>query len=752
MRSFTLAFLLGIIALQFFSKLPNLYWAIIILFSLTFIKWLPKYIRLITPFFLGFAWCLWFAHSHLAWELPSEAEGKTISVTGQIVSIPITSSSRTTFLFDIKKSKIKLSWQDPNLKLNVGDEWHLVVRLKKIHGTLNPGGSDYEAYAIQQNIRATGYVINHAENKLINSHWYHRPLDRMRQYLYEKINSDLQTSNTSPWISALAIGERANIASENWDVLRNTGTNHLMAIAGLHIGLMAGFIYSITYFCWRRSPQLMLKIPAQHAAATASLIIAIIYSALAGFSLPTQRACIMLAIFIITSLSQRNQLAWHGWCGGILCVLLLNPLSVLNESFWLSFVSVALIIFGVSGRLAPAGIWWKWGRIQWILSIGLVPLSIALFQECSLISFFANSIAIPWVGFLVMPLTFSGCLMLFFSEKIAGILLLLADKLLGVLWKFLTVLSNLSWGTWYHAAPNHWVVLLGFIGILLILSPAGFPGKTFGLIWLLPLIVFKTATPKFSEMSFTLLDVGQGLSAVLQTQNHILVFDTGAKWNDNFDMGASVVIPFLRTLNIKKIDMLVVSHKDNDHIGGASVILKNMPVISVKTSVPQLFTVKNVSYCLRGEKWTWDGVDFQFIYPLPDKLQLNNNSSCVLKVTNGKKTILLTGDIEKQAEEDLVLLEENNLAADIIIAPHHGSKTSGMNQFIESVHPKVVLFPIGYRNRYHFPHPTVIKKYQQQGALMFDTAKSGAIHFMVSDTISNAELYRLNNLHYWNIL
>jgi competence protein ComEC len=750
MRIFSLAFLLGILALQFFSHLPNQKWVVAILLFIIFIKWMPRWLKWIAVFFLGFAWCLWFAHSQLAWELPDRLEGKMLAVTGYIASIPITAQHRTSFLFAFKKGKIRLSWQDANLKLRVGDQWHLVVRLKKIHSTSNPGGADYEAYAAEEGIRATGYVINHPQNQLISSNWYHYPLDRIRQFLFEKINENLPISNTSPWISALALGERQNISNENWEVLRNTGTNHLMAIAGLHIGLMAGFAYSFVFFFWRRIPSLMIKIPAQDAGAIASLFMALTYSALAGFSLPTQRACVMLIVFLVASLFRRHLLSWQAWSLALISVLLTNPLSVLNTSFWLSFVSVALIIYGVSGRLAATGWWWKWGRIQWVLALGLIPLSIAFFQQYSLVSFISNSIAIPWVGFLVMPLTLLGCVLLVFSTKIGIFILKTADQLLSILWKLLITLSHLPWGVWYHAPPNVGIVLLACVGITILLLPAGFPGRYLGLIWLLPLFIIKVPAPLFSEIWFTLLDVGQGLSAIIQTQKHILVFDTGVKWNDQFDMGDSVVLPFLRAQNIKNIDMLVISHEDNDHIGGSATILKQLPVLAIKTSVPDRFQYMNVSYCLRGEHWLWDGVKFEFIYPLPDKLHLDNNSSCVLRITNGYKTILLTGDIEKLAENDLVKWDGKNLAADILVAPHHGSKTSAMNEFIDDVNPSIVLFPVGYRNRYHFPHPSVLRKYQQRYIGYFDTATDGAIQYRINKTLSIPILYRVNHLHYWN--
>jgi competence protein ComEC len=522
-----------------------------------------------------------------------------------------------------------------------------------------------------------------------------------------------------------------------------------MAIAGLHIGFMSGFIYTLVSWLWRRSLRLTYIIPAQHAGGIAALTIALIYSALAGFLIPTQRACIMLIVFLIVVLLRRKTLSWQAWSVAMLIVLLINPLYVLTESFWLSFGAVAAIIFGVSARLSPTGFWWKWGRIQWVIALGLIPFSIWLFQQCSIVSFVANSIAIPWVGFLIVPLCLFGTFILLFSAKFGALILMLADKILGLLWIVLTWFANLSWGSWYQVMPNLWILFAACVGVIILLLPRGFPGKLFGFIGFLPLIFYQVPGIKPGEVQFTLLDVGQGLASVVETQHHILVFDTGPKLG-SFDMGESVVVPFLRTRAVKHIDMLVVSHGDNDHIGGSSAILKRFQVVNIKTSVPDDFPQQHANLCLRGDTWDWDGVNFKFIYPPSENLNLGNNSSCVLRISNGSKSILLTGDIEKLAEKYLVKTERQNLIADIIVAPHHGSKTSANREFLQAVNPHYVLFPIGYRNRYHFPHASVMQAYEELGTKKIDTVYAGAIQFLLKNDVSRPVLYRTAHHRYWN--
>ncbi len=753
----TILFLFGILLSYFFRTPHDLKCSLIVL-AIAVVSVIFKYTRFIAFFAFGFVWLLFCAEIISAWTLPEILEGKTIQIIGTIASIPNDSNHMTSFLFSIKKIQsennnypakglIHLSWRNAIPNLKVGDEWQLTARLKKIHGTRNPGEFDYEAWAFQEGIRASGYIVNE-DNHLISHQLWRAPLDRLRQFLKDKIETNLPHTNTSPWITALVVGERHGISAENWEVLRNTGTNHLMAIAGLHIGFMSGFIYFLVSRGWRKFPRLLLKMPAQHAASFAALFMAILYSALAGFSIPSQRACIMLAAFLCVNLVRRKTFTWQAYSLALFLVLLINPLDILTDSFWLSFSAVALIIFGVSARLAPAGFWWKWGRIQWVMALGLVPLSLLLFQQCSLISFVANSIAIPWVGFLIVPLSLFGSFLLLISAKIGSVVLILSDKLLNILWIILAWFSHLSFGNWYHVIPEK-LLVIAMIGIVILLLPNRFPGKYLGIIALLPMIFYKPPTPEFGDAWFTLLDVGQGLSAVLQTQNHFLVFDAGARLNDNFDMGESVVVPFLRTAGAKKVDMLVISHGDNDHIGGAFAILKRFPVDTVRTSVPEEIAKPVTHYCLAGESWNWDGVNFKFLYPDKNDLGFDNDSSCVLRITAHDKHILLTGDIEKYAEEKMVEQDASDLPTDILVAPHHGSKTSAEKNFLALVHPEYVLFPIGYRNRYHFPHPSVIEAYNAMNTKKYDSVECGAIQFFIMAKPANF-CFRKSHPQLWN--
>jgi competence protein ComEC len=430
----------------------------------------------------------------------------------------------------------------------------------------------------------------------------------------------------------------------------------------------------------------------------------------------------------------------------LLIVLLINPATVLSESFWLSFGTIALILYGMHHRLSPSGLWWKYMRVQWVIGIGLIPLTFALFGECSLISFVANTIAIPWLAVSILPLCLASIVFIFIFPTVASGLLWLADGSLALLWSVLSTLAQTSWSSLHIYIPDIYYLLGMMMGVVLLLLPAGMPLRILGVIGFLPVFLHQGDKPARNEYWLNLLDVGQGLSVVVQTANHILVYDAGAKVTASSDMGERIVLPYLRSMGAKKIDLMVISHADNDHIGGAKSILQNYPGTLIKTSVPEKFN--KAHYCQYGDSWQWDGVKFTFLYPSQHEKNLRNDSSCVLQIDNGKYKTLLTGDIEKFAEHELVNNIPDQLAADILVAPHHGSKTSAVPAFVAAVHPQMVLYATGYLNRYHFPHAKVVQAYEAIHALAFNTVDTGSVRFKVgNDVMSDA--YRVKGRRYW---
>ncbi|OGT54032.1 MAG: DNA internalization-related competence protein ComEC/Rec2 [Gammaproteobacteria bacterium RIFCSPHIGHO2_12_FULL_42_10] len=750
---FVIAFFIGDCYLQTLPQLPSqliLCALIIMSLILCYLQTQWKYSYVIIAAISGFVFTAWYAQSLLLWTLPKSEEGIPMVITGYIASLPTHDRWQTNFLLMFHSRLIRLTWRDPAIQLKVGDRWQLQVKLKRIHSTQNEGTFDFEGWALQKKLRAGGVVLPNGLHRLLQANPYRYPILHLRQRCQNNLNFYAHHLKNTPWIAALMIGEHSGAPEKEWEILHRTGTNHLMAIAGLHIGMIAGLVYAICRRMWIFVPRLSLHYPAHLAASAAALIIAIFYSALAGFSLPTERACIMLACFTMTLLLKVEINKWCVYTCALFLILLLNPLSVLTDSFWLSFGTIGIIIYGMCGRLHAFGWWWKWGRVQWVIGIGLIPLSLILFKECSLISFIANTFSIPWIGFFVLPFCFLGGLFLLISPPIGYPLIVLADKSLTILWTVLAWFSHLPIASIQLALPSALTSLSIIIGIGIFLLPAGINGRWFSMLFLLPLLITHEKHPPLSTIWFTLLDVGQGLSTIVQTENHLLIFDTGPKF-ENQDSGKNIILPYLQMIGAHHIDMLVVSHGDNDHIGGANALLSAMSVRAIKTSVPEMLETPVTTPCLAGEQWTWDQVHFEFLHPKSLDDDQNNNDSCVLRITSGKQHILLTGDIEKAAEKSLLQNNHDQLPATILIAPHHGSKTSGMRAFIEAVHPQYVLYAIGYRNRYHFPHPAVVETYTQLGVKQLDTAQSGMITFTIEPNkpIATPFQYRIDHHRYW---
>lgn len=751
MTWFALFFLAGDVYLQTFAVLPS--WAVIcaiLLSSILIYCWLikkNKYSWIALALMIGWVFSAGYAHMSLSPSITKDMETHAIHLRGIVATPPNMDANGSNFEFVATNGlRLRLTWRKPTQTLRVGDEWWFTARLKRIHGSASPGAFDFEAWALQRGLRGTAYVLAQG-NQLLGHRWYRYPINQLREYIELRILQYLPNSRTAHWLPALMVGERQNIPPEQWQVLRNTGTNHLMAIAGLHIGLLTMFVYTLANAIWRRSYYLMLWRPAKDGALIIALIAAVLYSALAGFSIPTQRAFIMLMLFSVAVIARKQIPAWHVWSLTLLAVLLLNPLDVLTESFWLSFGTIALIIYGMDGRLLPTGWWWKYGRVQWIIGFGLIPFSLLFFQECSLVSFLANMIAIPWLSFFILPLCWLSAIFLFVIPPLGASLLVLADKSLAGLWCVLMWLANHSFAIWPHAVPNYYVFITMLMAFLLLLLPNGVPGRWLGIIWGAPLFLAMPAKPAIGDIWITMLDVGQGLSVFVQTKQHTLLYDAGAKYK-NADMGERVILPYLRILNMHKIDKLVISHGDNDHIGGVPALLNNIKVHSIYTSVPEKLAIP-AAYCLSKQHWRWDGVDFAFIYPGENELYLGNDSSCVLRITNGEQVILLTGDIEKFAEKKLLQVP-TYLKADAIVVPHHGSKTSALPAFIQTVYPRWVLYSTGYLNRYHFPHTQVVTGYSAIHAQQFNSAETGTLQVQFNRGKKPFfSAYRFTHARYW---
>jgi competence protein ComEC len=630
------------------------------------------------------------------------------------------------------------------MTLKPAQHWQLVVRLKPAVGMKNPIPFDYESWLFQQRLGAVGYVRPSSENQLI-SEPERISINSLRHQLAHFLESHFSNSSQLGFLQALTIGIKHHISPEQWTALVQSGTNHLLAISGLHIGLAAAVGFYLFGWIWSLRAINMLLVPRQYIAAVGGFLIAFIYAAMAGFAIPTQRALIMVAIVLLSLVTKRPLAPFNVLALCLVVVLIWDPLSIIAPGFYLSFAAVAIILLTQNGHLPRKK--WGWLSIHGTIAFGLTPLLIIFFGQTSLIAPIANLIAVPVISLLIVPLVLLATCFYFISTTISLFIFQIAEWLLDGFWLVIATLSANALSTW--SIPQlplpYWLIVI--IGSILLLLPKGVPAKYLGLVALTPLIFFQPPRPQQGEFWFTLLDVGQGLSALIETPNHTLLFDTGADFFGQFNAGKDIVIPFLNSKKIDRLDTVIVSHSDNDHIGGFAEINKRIHINNVLTSSPSL--IKNSQACLAGQSWIWDGISFDILHPYSTDKFAKNDQSCVLKVANNNSSVLLTGDIEKEAEKHLIARAADQLASTVLIAPHHGSKTSSTKAFVKAVKPDVVLFPVGYLNRFNHPHPKVVARYDAS-KYSFNTAKHGAIHIKFSEQgMQSIQTWRQDDKKIW---
>lgn len=739
--------------MQQLAELPSLHWGWLALPPLLLAWWRPVFL---VPVFLiaGIVSASWRADALLADELPRALEGRDLVIEGAVADLPQVTDYGYRFPFDVHTSRdgerdvkvparILLSARGGEVVPRAGESWRLQVRLKRPHGFQNPGGFDYEAYLLRQGIRARGNV--RAWQQRLPSAAPRYAVDRVREAIGERIRAALPDHPQAGIVEALANGHARGIERRQWDVLRRTGTLHLVAISGLHISLVAAIAFFIGRWLWSLPGRTVLWLPAQQAGAIAGFMAAAGYAALAGFVVPTQRALIMAAVVFGALLWRRRFASTQVLAAALLAVLAYDPLAVHAPGFWLSFAAVA-VIFLVMRDDDRA--WWKrWIGLQWAIAIGLLPITLVLFQQISLVGPFANTVAIPVFDLLAVPLVLAGIALSGLGlEGVAALAWQAAAGLLNLLWPVLEWLSTPSWGQWWQHQPPAWATACAVVGVLLLLTPRGMPGRWVGAVWLLPVLLVRPPGPAAGEVWMTLLDVGQGLAVVVRTQHRTVVFDTGPRYSSSFDAGESVVVPYLRQAGVRRIDRLVVSHGDRDHAGGVESLLVALPVDRVMSSVPAIASHER---CVAGRGWSWDQVQFEILNPPEGVIGSHNNDSCVLLITSRHGRILLPADIEKKTERWLVETLGRGLQADVLVAPHHGSRSSSSQRFLETVRPRLVLIPVGYRNAYRHPHPVVVERYRALGIRQLDSPANGAIELRLRAGGMETGLYRIDHRRYW---
>ncbi|TNC96027.1 MAG: competence protein ComEC [Gallionellaceae bacterium] len=773
MVSFSIFFALGAWLLQQQTVLPalNMFWPLAALVFLIpnmhqkVARLARSALFLLCAALLGFYYAAWLAQARLADSLPNEWQGRNITLTGIIAEMPRSHERGLRFAFDVESvqtatahvpKRIQLATYDGDtdsaLDIHAGERWMFTVRLKQPHGTSNPNGFDFEAWALERNLRATGYVYPKDDNRKLalttNSPAY------LIEQLRESVRSHFrQTLGDAPYagiLVALAIGDQASIAQTEWQLFTHTGVNHLMSISGLHITMLASLFFVLTYWLWRRSIKLMLFFPAPKAAALVGLLAALCYTLISGFEIPAQRTLFMLATFAVMMLLSRNVAPSQMLAAALIVVLLADPWAVISPGFWLSFGAVALIFYVTANRYGRSHWLTEYGKVQWAMTIGLIPPLLALFQQLSLVSPIANAFAIPLVSFVVVPLTLLGTLPPF------EWMLYLAHQAMALCMWLLECLDTLPVSVWTQHAPPVWAIVSGVLGALWLLTPRGFPLRSFGVILILPMFLIAPMTPAENSARIIVFDVGQGLAAAVQTHDHAMLYDAGPDFAGEADSGNRILVPSLRALGIDKLDGLMLSHDDIDHIGGAHSVMQSLPIewvsSSLRTDHLLLGTVRRHNPCTDGQSWGWDGVSFEVLHPADldtsDKKH-DNDQSCVLRISVGTQSVLLVGDIEKTSESRLLALHMHDLPSTLLVAPHHGSRSSSSEAFVSTVSPHYVVFTAGYRNRFHHPHPDVWQRYGEMGVERLRSDTDGAIIIDLNAEELKVESYRKTHRRYW---
>lgn len=723
MRSGILALVAGLLTLRFLPALPP-FWLLALL-PIVGLMLLPFRSYPIALFLFGFTWACVSAQWALDDRLAPSLDARTLWLQGRVVGLPEVSEGVVRFQLEQAVSRrgalperLRLSWYG-GPALHAGETWRLAVRLKRPHGLVNPQAFDYEAWLLAQRIGATGTVKT---GELIYpasgaGAWR----DRLRQHLLAT-----PAHGRAGALAALVLGDGSGLSTADWQVLQATGTVHLMVISGQHIGLLATLLYGLVAGVARLGlwPRRWPWLPC---ACVLALTGALAYGVLAGFEVPVQRACVMVALVLLWRWRFRHLGVGLPVLLALLAVLLLEPLASLQPGFWLSFGAVMLLILIFSGRL---GAWPWWGtllRAQWAMAIGLLPLLLALGLPVSASGPLANLVAVPVVGLLVVPLALLGTLLL----PLPG----LGAALLGVAgwvldWLFGLLAQLALWmPAWLPNALPFWAWLLVALGALVLLLPAALPVRSLGLLMLLPLLFTAQPRPEHGRAEVWMLDVGQGLAVLIRTQTHEVLYDAGPRFGE-FDTGERVVLPSLRALDVRGLDLLLLSHADSDHAGGAVAIKRGLPVRRVISGEPyKLARTLQAEGCVT-ERWQWDGVHFS-TWQWADAAD-GNQASCVLRIEASGERLWLTGDIDSQAERALL---NSGLAmpAHWLLAPHHGSRSSSSAALLAAVKPSAVLISRGAHNAFGHPHAEVMTRYQAIAAQPYDTSLHGAVRIRLGE-------------------
>ncbi|WP_062270608.1 DNA internalization-related competence protein ComEC/Rec2 [Endozoicomonas arenosclerae] len=693
--------------------------------------------------------------------ISKEVEGKTLRVEGYVSDLPAYYQNLTRFDFNVRTlqgesianlGKVRLSWyQAPEIK--AGDHWQLEIRLKHPQGNRSPGAFDREAWAARENIQAVGYV--RGGEKIADAEGFHylrsQIRSSVRQWLYESCSE-----NSAALLSALLIGDKSGISQQQWQWLNQSGTTHLMVISGLHIGLMAAVGYWWVMMLARLGALPLRKIVLPRYAACVAILFALAYAFMAGFTVPVQRALVMTGLALSGPLLGIKARPLTLFLLALSIVLTIEPLAVTSAGFWYSFSAVGILLYGCCGRvdLSESSSEIKqqiarprsWLKPQWLVFVMLAPMLLFNQQSVSLLSPLINLVAIPVMGVLIVPSAFLALLLQPFPGGLSAGILQALDQFFR-LWD-----QQLSWVSsipLYIPAVNigfEQLVLLG-AAVLILVAPAALGLRIVALFLVLPFLFPRITNPKHGEANVAVLDVGQGVSVLVQTQHNSLLYDTGLPSRGRFSTAENIILPYLNYSRISKLDRIIVSHGDSDHSGGLERLQRHFPDTEVLAGSSVEDFEGHLSPCLSGMRWQWDGVDFEVLSG-SQPMSSDNERSCVIRVRAGSQVMLLTGDIGKKTESSL-LSSNKSLRADFLMLPHHGSRFSGSAGFLSQVDPSHVLVSAGYRNPFGHPARETVERVSELGATLYETASSGTVSFVIGQEQREVKRYRYEKSRYW---
>ncbi|MBZ0088108.1 MAG: DNA internalization-related competence protein ComEC/Rec2 [Thermomonas sp.] len=722
--------------------------------------WRWTALRPLGVFLLGVAFAGLQATAVLAAQLPNSLQGKPLTLSGQIRDLPVSEPRRTRFEFvvdaDVRQPEalrgktLRLSWYDddpqPRAALRAGSRWELPVRLRAPRGLRNPGGSDAERYALAARIAATGHVV-----KPLRAHRRAGPvgIDAWREDMSAHIGRAV-SSDSARYVRALALGDTRFLDQTDWARLRAAGLTHLIAISGFHVGLVAGFCALLVAGLWWLFPSLCHGLPRQFAAGGGAICGAFGYAVLTGMAVPTLRTAVMIAALVATRWLRRRQRLADVLALGCIVLLLLDPLALLGAGFWLSFAGVAWLLWclpegdaaGLRGRLRGLV------AAQAVASLGLLPLGVVLFGQASTAGPLANLVAVPWWSLVVVPLSLLGVLAEALHAGWGGWLWQASAWCFDLLWPALAWIADSPLALLWLPESRWYALPLALLSAFWLLLPRGLPGRWLALLLWLPLLHPPQELPGPGELDLTTVDVGQGLSVLVRTHRHALLFDMGPAVPDGYDAGERAVVPALHGLGVRRLDAGIVSHGDMDHAGGRAAVAAvfPMPIVLAPAGSPSPGSMD----CIAGRSWTWDGVRFTILHPGEGFPYLGNEASCVLHIETAYGNVLLPGDIGGYAERKLVREGASTLRSDVVLVPHHGSDGSSDPAFITAVGARLALVSSGADNRFRHPRPPVVRRWCGAGAEVLDTARSGALRVWLGQGGLRVREYRSFRERAWD--